>query len=183
MWLSSGEYGEYSRSGHSRSRATGRPTPRLPSMTPIKRLYGSYTAAVIDAQAEVGESPIDSDAIRSLRRTLRRACPLSRALKTSPLTETIVRLALDLPEPDRRFIWMAASRPVGSPATGVSDIAHSRSGLARTTLPTAVERAPSFRTYEAWRQGQPGRTNGRQLRRSGTSSAHGLTRWRRRRST
>ena len=57
VWLMSGEYWQFAELRRRAALQLGQPEPRLPTMTPINRLFGGYPALVAQARLAYGEAP------------------------------------------------------------------------------------------------------------------------------
>ncbi|HEX5556364.1 MAG TPA: hypothetical protein VFX13_01960 [Gaiellales bacterium] len=151
-WPLSGEYFEYRRLRRWAARLTGSPEPRLPSMTPLNRLYGGYEQALRDAQSEVGELPHGpTNGDRRVSKHSKRGAPEEGLARLTPAAQHWWRVVQGLGEPDRRFLWMALQGPAKTVATAVTD--HCQFAL-RACADAVPDGRPSRKRYETWRSGQ-----------------------------
>lgn len=57
VWLMSGEYLQFAELRRRAALQLGQPEPRLPTMTPINRLFGGYPALIAQARLAYGDPP------------------------------------------------------------------------------------------------------------------------------
>jgi hypothetical protein len=150
VWLTSGEYKMVVELRRRAALQLGKPEPRLPSMTPINRLFGGYPAVIAAARAEAGETGAPAGAAIDVADLSPSGLDPVGGARVHPVVGLWWSVVRGRSEADRRFIYLALVRKARGGRSFRSDVMLSALGRCCDELGTC----PSIRRYDEWRSAQ-----------------------------
>ena len=150
VWLTSGEYKQLVELRRRAALQLGQPEPRLPSMTPINRLFGGYPAVIAAARAESGEPDAAPASANDAANPPLAMLGLGGGTRVQPVVVLWWNVVRGRSEADRRFIHLALVHRARGAASFRSDVMLSALGRCCDELGAS----PLIRRYDRWRSEQ-----------------------------